>query len=143
MGRDDDARTAWRTLADLFMSDEQHDRFHDACDAAGLPHPGALKLLLGLTPDDPPAMRDLASRMKCDASWVTALVDALEVPGYATRAVSPTDRRVKLVALTPKGEAAKERALEVLATPPKAMETLTAAETRQLATLLKKLAEAS
>jgi DNA-binding MarR family transcriptional regulator len=139
VARDDDARAAWRAVADLFLSDDNHDRFHAACDAAGLPHPGALKLLLSLTPEDPPAMRDLAASMHCDASWVTALVDALEGPGYVVRQTSAVDRRVKLVAVTAAGIAAKERAMDVLSEPPKAMERLTAAEVRTLATLVRKL----
>lgn len=142
-GREADARAAWRAVADLFLSSENHDRFHAAADAAGVAHPGALKLLLGLTTDEPPSMRELATFMNCDASWVTALVDALEEPGLAVRQVAAHDRRIKLVVLTAAGEAAKERALEVLATPPKAMAALTDTETRQLARIMQKLAGAA
>jgi DNA-binding MarR family transcriptional regulator len=141
VGKDDDARTAWRTVAELFLSDENHDRFHLAAEAAGVPHPGALKLLLTLEPDDPPSMRELAEVMRCDASWVTSLVDALEEPGLATRVVSPTDRRVKRVQVTPIGVAAKARAMDVLATPPKAIDRLSATEVRTLATILRKLVD--
>lgn len=141
MGRDDDARVAWRTVADLFLSDDNHDRFHHAAEAAGVAHPGALKLLLTLEPHDPPSMRELAESMRCDASWVTSLVDALEGPGLATRVVSPTDRRVKRVQVTDAGIVARDRAMDVLSTPPKAMERLTAAEVRTLAALLRKLAD--
>lgn len=140
MGRDDDARSAWRTVADLFLGDDNHDRFHRAAEAAGVAHPGALKLLLNLEPDEPPSMRELAEAMRCDASWVTSLVDALEEPGLATRVVSPTDRRVKRVQVTEAGVVAKARAMDVLATPPKAMEKLSASEVRTLATILRKLA---
>lgn len=124
------------------MSDDNHDRFHLAAEAAGVPHPGALKLLLSLDPDDPPSMRELAERMRCDASWVTSLVDALESPGLAARVVSPTDRRVKRVQITDDGEGAKTRAMDVLATPPKVMDRLSEAETRTLARILRKLADA-
>lgn len=141
MGREDDARAAWRAVADLFLGDANHDRFHRAAEAAGVPHPGALKLLLSLEPSDPPSMRELAEAMHCDASWVTSLVDTLEAPGLAARVVSPADRRVKRVQVTPSGVAAKARAMDVLSTPPKAMERLTAAETRTLAALLRKLAD--
>ena len=126
MGRDDDARAAWRTIAELFLSDANHDRFHRAAEAAGVAHPGGLKLLLALEPDDPPSMRELAESMRCDASWVTSLVDTL-------------DRRVKRVQVTPAGVAAKARAMDVLATPPKAIEKLSAAEVKTLATILRKL----
>ena len=140
VGRDDDARVAWRTIAELFLSDANHDRFHLAAEAAGVAHPGALKLLLALDVHDPPSMRELAESMRCDASWVTSLVDALEEPGLADRVVSPTDRRVKRVQITEAGVAAKDRAMDVLSTPPKAMDRLSAAETRTLAAILRRLA---
>ena len=129
-------------VAELFMGDDNHDRFHRAAEAAGVPHPGALKLLMSLEPADPPSMRELAEVMRCDASWVTSLVDALEAPGLAARVVSPSDRRVKRVQITEHGEAAKARAMDVLATPPKAMDRLSEGETRTLARILRKLASA-
>jgi DNA-binding MarR family transcriptional regulator len=141
VGKDDDARAAWRTIAELFLSDENHDRFHHAAEAAGVAHPGALKLLLALDATDPPSMRELAESMRCDASWVTSLVDTLEEPGLAERVVSPTDRRVKRVQITPSGVAAKARAMDVLATPPKSIDRLSATEIRTLAAILRKLAD--
>ena len=53
------------------------------------------KLLLRLDADSPPPIRDVATLMGCDASYVTALVDALESPGFAERRAAPSDRRVK------------------------------------------------
>ena len=80
--RDEDGRAAWRHVTDLFLSPESHDRFHTACKAAGLPHPGALRLLLQLRRAEPPTMGGLAGFLSCDASYATALVDALESLGY-------------------------------------------------------------
>ncbi len=140
MGRQEDARQAWTDITELFFAPETHDRFHDACAAINLPHPGALKLLLRLEAQDPPAMRDLASFMGCDASWVTALVDGLESSGYVERRVAENDRRVKLVQLTEAGADAKGRALEIISTPSKALESLSDAETRTLARITAKLA---
>lgn len=140
MGRDDDARAAWGCITRTFLSDEVHDRFHAACSSIGLPHPGALKLLLMLDAEDPPPMRAVASLLKCDASYVTALVDALEEPGYVERRAAPGDRRVKLVALTSQGVAAREKALDVMSEPPAGFGKLTADEARQLARLLAKAA---
>jgi DNA-binding MarR family transcriptional regulator len=136
----DDARAAWRSMTELFFSEEVHNRFHDACAAVGLPHPGSLKALLLLEADSPPPMRALAEGMHCDASYMTGLVDALEGLGYVERRPSPTDRRVKLVQLTDKGEAAKEQALDVISTPPAVIDRLSAAEARRLAEILAKLA---
>lgn len=137
--QDSDARTAWRVMTEIFLNAEVHHRAYEAGEAVSLPHPGALRLLLRLEADDAPAMRDLAAFMTCDASWVTALVDALEAPGYVIRVVSPTDRRVRLVQLTEAGKAARQRAKDVLATPPKYMDRLTADETKTLARILQKL----
>jgi DNA-binding MarR family transcriptional regulator len=139
MGMDDDARAAWGCITRTFLSNELHERFHDACTSIGLPHPGALKLLLQLDAEQPPAMRSIAGIMGCDASYVTALVDALEEPGYVERRVSPTDRRVKLVALTSQGVAAREKALDVMSEPPAGFARLSAPETKELARLLAKV----
>jgi DNA-binding MarR family transcriptional regulator len=136
--RDEDARVAWRHVTDLFLSPESHDRFHTACTAAGLPHPGALRLLLQLRRAEPPTMGGLAGFLSCDASYATALVDALESLGYVQRRTSSTDRRVKHVHLTAEGAAAREKALDVLATPPAALQRLSPTETRTLARLLAK-----
>ena len=126
-------------MTELFFGQEVHNRFHEACSAVGLPHPGSLKALLLLEAEDPPPMRTLADEMHCDASYMTGLVDALEGLGYVERRPSSIDRRVKLVQLTRSGVAAKATALDVIGTPPKVMERLTDAEARTLAKLLLKL----
>lgn len=51
----------------------------------------------------------------------------------------PSDRRVKQVALTSVGEAARRRAVDVLLAPPDSVAQLTAAEARTLAELLGKV----
>lgn len=61
------------------------------------------------------SMRELAQRMGCDASFVTAVADALERHGLAKREPSQRDRRVKNLVLTPDGIAAKERLMQELA----------------------------
>jgi len=50
-------------------------------------------------------MRSLADEWRCDASTVTWIVDRLEQRGLAERRPHPTDRRSRLVALTPAGAA--------------------------------------
>ena len=59
-------------------------------------------------------MKELAQRMGCDASFVTAIADALERHGFARRAPSERDRRVKHLLLTEEGIAAKERMMREL-----------------------------
>jgi DNA-binding MarR family transcriptional regulator len=137
--REEDGRAVWRHVTDLFLARDSHDRFQAACEAAGLPHPGALRLLLHLRRAEPPTMGGLAGFMSCDASYATALVDALERIGYVERRTSSTDRRVKHVHLTASGAAAQDKALEVLADPPAVLRRLSPSETRTLARLLAKL----
>src|ERR1700742_5185550 len=53
------------------------------------------------------AMKELAQRMGCDASFVTAIADTLEKRGFLRREPGQRDRRVKNLLLTPEGIAAK------------------------------------
>lgn len=137
----DPAAEAWAAIADLFMSDENQSRFHAACDAIGV-SPPALKMLLSMEPGVGTPMRGFADKMRCDASWVTSLVDDLEGLGLVARHILPTDRRVKTVVITQAGLRAQDKAKSVLHHPPAAMEVLTATEKRQLRDLLGKLTRA-
>jgi DNA-binding MarR family transcriptional regulator len=132
------AREAWRFLADLWLSDEMHDRFHAACEAIDV-SPPQLKALLSLEAGQAQSMRALAQGWKCDASWVTGIVDGLEARGYAARQLHPTDRRVKVVAITPLGEKARARALDRIYEPPASLSVLTPAEQSTLRDLLAKV----
>ena len=123
----------------MFIGDENQRRFNDTAAAEGLSM-RLLHALLDLSPTEAKPMRDLAEFWYCDASYVTSLVDGLEERGLAVRDPSPTDRRVKLVRLTGKGEAVRQRATERLSTPPNGMRALGAAELRTLRTLLEKAA---
>jgi DNA-binding MarR family transcriptional regulator len=139
-GKADDARDAWRHMAELFLSGQVHESFVAACARVALPHPGALRALMLLRPDDAPSMRTMAAALHCDASYVTGLVDALEARRYVERQTCPHDRRVKRVHLTDEGEAAQQEALRTLLTPPPGFDALTAAETRALAELMRRVA---
>jgi DNA-binding MarR family transcriptional regulator len=87
----------------------------------------------------PVAMRALAERLQCDASYVTGIADRLEEHGYAERRPEPGDRRVKLLALTDAGLAAwRELQTGLLAEFPGAA-TLSAAERETLVDLLGRL----
>ena len=67
------------------------------------------QLLLRLDPDAPASMRQIADLLGCDASNVTGLTDRLERRGLVERRALATDRRVKLVAVTPEGLSLAER----------------------------------
>ncbi len=59
----------------------------------------ALRLL-----DEPRPQREIASALGCDPSYVTGIVDRLEELGAVERTADPSDRRVKLIVLTERGE---------------------------------------
>lgn len=64
--------------------------------------------LMILSEDDPKPMRNLSNYFMCDASAVTGLVDRLEKNNLINRNNHPTDRRITLVSLTPKGAKLKK-----------------------------------
>jgi DNA-binding MarR family transcriptional regulator len=99
------------------------------------PLAGALNAL-----QTPVPMRDLAQTFQCDASYITAIADRLEERGFAERRADPTDRRIKLLALTPTGHDVR-KALQRLRAP--GMERLTSREQATLATLLNKAFDTS
>jgi len=53
--------------------------------------------------DTAPSMRELAHRVRTDPSRMTAVADELEARGLLERQTDPTNRRVKLLVLTPTG----------------------------------------
>ena len=61
------------------------------------------------------AMKEMAQRLGCDASFITAIADNLEKRGFVRREPSKRDRRVKNLELTPEGKAARERLVAQLA----------------------------
>jgi DNA-binding MarR family transcriptional regulator len=134
-------RDAWRLVLGLLFEGQARGRMAAACRAIGI-SPGSMKTLFRLEPGQGVPMRDLADFWGCDASYVTSLADALEERGLVERRPHPTDRRVKMIALTEDGIAARQRAFDVLYEPPASFGALTAAEQRQLRDLLQKVAEA-
>jgi DNA-binding MarR family transcriptional regulator len=136
------ARDAWASIHRLFFDQSVHGRVHQVCAELGI-NPGLMKAMFQLQPDAPKSMRTLAEEWACDASYVTALVDGLEERGFVERRVSPTDRRVKLVVLTPDGEKARARQFELMHEPPAFFDALTASEQRQLRDILAKMVDAA
>jgi DNA-binding MarR family transcriptional regulator len=98
--------------------------------------PGLLKTLLRLSKDEGVSMGEMARGLGCDPSYVTALVDDLDARGLARREASPSDRRVKIVALTDEGRALANEIDAVLSVPPAAFDALSEVELRQLSRLL-------
>ena len=133
-GAADDARLdeIWSRLSTLFV--EKRDRFFDVLRDHQLnpPHGFALTMLA----NGPLRMRELADRMNCDASYVTAVVDRLEETGLARRVSSTVDRRVKDVALTTLGEKTASVMRKAMSAPPTNLRKLTEADRNALLAIL-------
>ncbi|WP_344584691.1 MarR family winged helix-turn-helix transcriptional regulator [Streptomyces lunalinharesii] len=56
--------------------------------------------------------RRLADLLQCDASTATSMIDRLEKRGLVRRLPHPTDRRVKVIQLTPEGCALRDRVIQ-------------------------------
>lgn len=65
------------------------------------------------TDDGPITARQLSERLHCDPSTATSMVDRLERNGLVQRIPHPTDRRVKTLALTPRGCELRDRVAAV------------------------------
>lgn len=63
-------------------------------------------------------MGELAGFLGCDSSNVTGITDRLEERGLVRREAAESDRRVKLLVLTAKGEKLRTKITERLAEPP-------------------------
>jgi DNA-binding MarR family transcriptional regulator len=87
-------------------------------------------------------LTQLADRLACVKSNITQLVDRLEADGLVERQPDPNDRRARLATLTAAGRKACREGSRIRQTAEKSvLGKLTAAESRQLAGLLTKIAE--
>lgn len=94
--------------------------------------------LYRLDPDGPPPpMRTLAATLRCDPSTATFLVDRLEERGLVLRQAAPSDRRIKVIALTAAGKKTRSRLVDGFAAR-SPLARLTQAQQEQLFRLLKK-----
>ncbi len=99
-----------------------------------------LWLLSRLAEDEGVPIGTLAETLQCHSSNVTGMVDRLETRGLVVRKPDATDRRVKLVALTPKGRELRGKLLEIARRPPEAL--VDRLDSEQLQTLNDLLAKA-
>jgi MarR family transcriptional regulator, organic hydroperoxide resistance regulator len=90
----------------------------------------------------PQSQRELARRLHYDPSNINALADSLEERGLVERRADASDRRFRLLALTPEGERLRTTLEARLAQPPLFLDRLTPAEQKQLHTLLAKVFDA-
>lgn len=109
------AAEAWRPLVEFFFKTAKHRS--RVLGRYGLT-PGDARALASLEPGEGRPMGILAEEWTCDASNATWMVDRLEERGLAERKASPTDRRVKLVVLTPLGRKIRAAIMEGMYEPP-------------------------
>jgi DNA-binding MarR family transcriptional regulator len=134
--RDALAAAVWRRMFGFLMS-TRHQR-------------DEVLLRLGLTPNDARAfaslgegegrtMHTLAQEWGCDASNATWIVDRLERRGFVERLTVASDRRLKLVRLTPLGVETKAALIGGMTEPPPELRGLSATELQALVDALAKL----
>jgi DNA-binding MarR family transcriptional regulator len=129
------ASEAWGLIAELFTS--QRTRFLAIASEFDLA-PAQLGALKALDPENPIPMRDLALALACDNSNVTGIVDRLENRGLVERSPSASDRRVKMLVVTPEGAELRARVKQRMEEPPEPIKRLSEAEQAQLRDLLRK-----
>jgi DNA-binding MarR family transcriptional regulator len=92
-----------------------------------------------LEPGRPIPMSQISCFLACDASNVTGIVDRLAGRGLIERTEGAQDRRIKMIALTAKGEHLRRNAIEEIdGTQPESMSALDTVEFKELHRLLKK-----
>jgi DNA-binding MarR family transcriptional regulator len=131
--RDRAARQAWQAMADLVLHNE---RRREVSEEVGLSF-GKIRALRRIA-RRPMPMSELASLLTVDPPNLTPVVDDLEQAGLVERQPHPTDRRVKLVVVTPAGAAMAQAANEILARPPTRLGAL---PTEDLESLVRTLAQ--
>jgi DNA-binding MarR family transcriptional regulator len=89
-------------------------------------------------------MKSLATFMSCDPSNVTGIVEQLVNEKLVERKEALHDRRIKIVSLTEKGLALRDRFLEITtSTRLPNLDQISETETEQLITILEKATSAS
>jgi DNA-binding MarR family transcriptional regulator len=131
------AERVWRAMFDFLVKSAPLRT--QALARRGLT-PNDSRALFSLDASEGRSMRSLADEWKCDPSNATWIIDRLEKLGLVERRIVPTDRRVKLVALTPKGARTRSSLLHDFHRPPPDFDALDLDDLRALERILAKLA---
>jgi DNA-binding MarR family transcriptional regulator len=115
------ASEAWQLVNELVHSQRQALMAIASELELSVPQTMALRRL---DPERPMAMSELAGALRCDNSNVTGIIDRLEDRELVRREPSAHDRRVKMLIVTPKGEALRDRLAELWDRPPAALAQL-------------------
>jgi DNA-binding MarR family transcriptional regulator len=120
----------------LHVMAERQQAHYAACAAEfGLTGAQA-KVLMSLEPGQSLPMHSLAQRARSDPSNFTGLADKLEARGALRREADPSDRRVKMLALTEAGRRLREAFWDRLTGDPGPIAPLTADQVGQLCEIL-------
>jgi DNA-binding MarR family transcriptional regulator len=119
------ASEVWRYLFDFIIDTAMH---RNRVLGAHSLSPNDSRALFALDAKAGRTMGSLANEWGTDASYVTALVDRLELKGLAMRSGQADDRRVKLVRLTRAGAALKKRLAHDLYVPPDELLAMSSAD---------------
>ena len=115
-----------------------HTRVAEAFESVGLT-PALFGVLNVLGAREGAIQQEIGAAMGIDPSTMVSLIDQLEAAGLAKRRPHPTDRRAREVAITPKGRRLLERGRQLtMQVEDEVLRGLTAAERRQLLTLLRR-----
>jgi MarR family transcriptional regulator, lower aerobic nicotinate degradation pathway regulator len=115
-----------------------HTRIAQALESVGLT-PALFGLLNVLGAREGAIQQEIGSAMGIDPSTMVSLIDQLESAKLAKRRPHPMDRRAREVVITPRGRRALERGRRLAAqVEDDVLRGLTAAERRQLLTLLRR-----
>jgi DNA-binding MarR family transcriptional regulator len=129
------AQEAWSLLARLFW--QMRPRMLGVAAEFGLTPP-QMFALRALDPEQPVPMRELAAQLHCDSSNVTGLVDGLEAHGLVERRPAEHDRRVRMLVVTERGVAVRERLHAVINEVPEPLAALSADDQRALRDILRR-----
>jgi DNA-binding MarR family transcriptional regulator len=135
------AAEAWSLMTELFQA---HGRPRWTAVAAEFElSPPQAMALLRLDPAEGMPMRRLACALHCDNSNVTGIVDRLEDRGLVERRSATHDRRVKMLAVTPRGAEVRERLAERLEQAPAPLARLSPEDQRTLRDIMRRALEQS
>jgi DNA-binding MarR family transcriptional regulator len=126
-------------MHELFHASKR--RFHAVASEFEL-SPPQVRALGVLDPGRPVPMSELAEALHCDNSNVTGIVDRLEDRGLVERRSATHDRRVKMLAVTERGAAVRERLAERLQEAPEPLARLSPEDQRALRDIMRRALEA-
>ena len=129
------ARALWKLLRDDAFASLRDDFTARVAECSLSMSQGKLVREL----QQPQSQRELARRLHYDPSNINALADSLEDRGLVERRPDASDRRFRLLALTPEGERLRATLEANLAQPPAFLDRLTPEEQKQLLALLAKV----